>query len=81
MGAKRYTYDDSPDLYQYEDRTCLTLHAALGFEVATKAPVRLEARGVLVRNNPYLTAGTIYTGESDQIELQVRASVRFRVSR
>jgi hypothetical protein len=80
VGVKHYVYDDSPELYRYEQHASLTLHAALGVEFAGKRPVRLETRGALVRHNPYLMAdGYIYETDPNQLELQVLASIRFRI--
>jgi len=78
FGAKTYHYDES--LYQPEEKTALALHGVVGFELPGRAPIRLEARGVVIPKNPYLLPGEDFSQGTTQFELQVRASIRFAIS-
>ena len=79
VGAKAYSYDELNG--GLEDNASLALHAAIGFEAASRAPFRVEVRGILVHHNPFLSAARFYERSADQLELQVRASLRFTLSR
>jgi hypothetical protein len=78
VGAKTYGYDKS--LYQPEEKSAIALHGVVGFEFAGRAPIRLEARGVVIPKNPYLVSGGDYSQGTTQFELQLRASIRFALS-
>jgi hypothetical protein len=81
VGAKTYNYDEVRGLPQPENSTALALHGVVGFELAGRAPVRLEARGVVIPWNPFLLSDGDFSQGTTQFELQVRASVRFALSR
>lgn len=83
LGAKSYNYDEAVGGHQRS--TSATLHLGLGFEFGGRAPLRLEVRGVVVPNNPYLAAPQGVEGggydSATQFELQLRASIRLTARR
>ena len=75
IGAKRYTFRVSPYPYQ-GSASSLAFHAALGAEAGERLPIRLEARGVMVRKNPYLDQADEFGQSTTQYELQLRLGIR-----
>jgi hypothetical protein len=78
MGAKKYSYDDT--LYDPgKQASSLAVHGTVGLEFRRKARLRLETRVIFVSVNPFLRYSS--GGDASQVELQIRASIRFHVGK
>lgn len=77
IGAKKYSYDDNLFVPDSDRASSLALHGAVGAEFPGKAHFRLETRVILVTANPFLSNAA----KASQVELQIRASIRFHVRR
>jgi hypothetical protein len=77
MGAKKYSYDDTLFVPGDDRASSVAVHGAVGAEFPGKADFRLETRVILVTFNPFLSSGR----KASQVELQIRASIRFHVGK
>jgi hypothetical protein len=81
MGAKKYSYDDTLYVPDSDRASSVALHGAVGAEFPGKAHFRLETRVILVTFNPFLSFAAGSGSKASQVELQVRASIRFHVGK
>lgn len=76
LGVKRYSFAEDPPRLAPFPTTSLTLSAVAGMEIATHAPVRLEARFLYLPDHPLVTDAV----DSSMTELHLSLSVRIPLS-
>ncbi len=80
IGSKKYSYDASHGWLEHD--SSIAFHGGVGYELAGKPRLRVEARCVVMPHNPFLEqAGELFGYGATQVELQIRASIRVPLSR